>query len=275
MPELLGVEDILGLPAPSPGERAPYGADPLQYGELRLPSGEGPHALAVVIHGGCWRSRYDAGHIGAFSAALARSGIATWTIEYRRVGDEGGGWPGTFLDVARAADHVRELARSRPIDGSRVVAVGHSAGGHLALWLASRRKLGAESAIRGASDPLPLAGVVSLAGVDDLRRALRERVCDDMASQLVGGVPEKLGPRYAEASPIELLPLGVPLHLLNGALDPIVPVSFGRDFERASRAAGDEVKLTVLDDAGHFELIAPGSRSFAPVRDAVLELVRR
>lgn len=272
-PRLIGVEDILNLPSPPPGARVEYGADPLQYGELRLPEGEGPHALAIVIHGGCWRSRYDLGHIGSFSEALTRAGIATWTIEYRRVGDPGGGWPGTFLDVAAAADTVRDLARSHPLDLERVVAVGHSAGGHLALWLAARRKLDAQCPIRGGAEPLPLAGVVSLAGVDDLRRALRESVCDDMAARLVGGEPDEAAERYLEASPIELLPLGVSLHLLNGALDPIVPVSFGRDFERESRRSGDDARLTVLHDAGHFELIAPTSNAFGKVRDAVLDLV--
>lgn len=274
MPRLLSVEDVLGLPPPPPGKRITYGDDPLQFGELRIPPGPGPHAVAIVIHGGCWRSRYDVGHILSFSEALTRSGIATWSIEYRRVGDSGGGWPGTFLDVARAADHLREAASEHALDLERALAVGHSAGGQLALWAAARRKLPRTSPIRGGSDPLRLAGVVSLAGVDDLARALREGVCDEMAGALLGGRGTELAARLQEASPIELLPIGVPLHLVNGSLDPIVPVLFGRDFHARSRRAGDVATLTVLDDAGHFELIAPASEAFASVRDAVLALAK-
>ncbi|MGH9320660.1 MAG: alpha/beta hydrolase family protein [Vicinamibacteria bacterium] len=272
---LLSVEEILRLPSPEPDARIAYGEDALQFGDLRVPATEGPHAVAVVLHGGCWRSRYDIGHIGSFSDAVTRSGIATWSLEYRRVGNPGGGWPGTFLDVARGLDHLRRLAASYPLDLARVIAVGHSAGGHLALWLAARAKLPSESPVRGGADPLPLKGVVSLAGVDDLRRALREGICDDMAAQLMGGGPEELAARYAEASPVELLPMGVPQRLVNGTFDPIVPVAFGRDFEEQSREAGDDVELTVIEDAGHFEIIAPGTKAFAVVLEAISSLMSR
>lgn len=269
---LKSVDEFLGLPNPAPDFRLAYGDDPLQFGELRLPRSRAPHPVAIVLHGGCWRSRYDITHIGSFSEALTREGIATWTLEYRRVGHPGGGWPGTFLDVARGVDHLGAVACEHSLDLERVLAVGHSAGGHLALWLAARWKLPLESEIRGGAHPLRLQGVVSLAGVDDLRRALGVGVCDDMASQLLGGGPEEWPERYREASPIELLPIGTPLRLLNGVLDPIVPVAFGRDFERRSRAAGDDAKLTVLEEAGHFELIAPSTGAFRSVLEAIVEL---
>ncbi len=271
-PRLMSVDDILALPCPDPDFRLAYGDDPLQFGDLRLPRSPAPHPVAIVIHGGCWRSRYDITHIGSFSEALTREGIATWTLEYRRVGDSGGGWPGTFLDVARGTDHLRALAREHPLDLSRVVAVGHSAGGQLALWLAARWKLPTKSEIRGGGNPLALKGVVSLAGVDDLRRALDAGVCDDMAAALLGGGPDERPERYGEASPVELLPIGAPLRLLNGALDPVVPAAFGRDLERRSRAAGDDVALTLIEDAGHFELIAPSSEAFRFVKEATLGL---
>ena len=129
--------DILQLPAPDADERIPYSDPPLRFGELRLPAGAGPHPLAVVIHGGFWRAAYNLDHIGHLCAALGEVGVATWSLEYRRIGDDGGGWPGTFADVAAGADFVRELSLSQSIDPERVVSVGHSAGGHLALWLAS------------------------------------------------------------------------------------------------------------------------------------------
>jgi acetyl esterase/lipase len=272
--ELLSVEDILKLPSPVADHRIAYGDDPLQFGDLRLPDAKGPHPVAVVVHGGCWRSRYTLHHIGSFSDALTREGVATWTVEYRRVGDAGGGWPGTFRDVAAAVDHLREIAPHYALDLERVIAVGHSAGGQLVLWLGARGKLPATSPI-STKRRVPLAGVVSLAGVDDLRRALTEGVCDDMAARLVGGAPGDVPERYRESSPIELLPLGLPLRLVNGARDPIVPVDFGRAFESRSRAAGDDVKLTTVEGAGHFELIAPSSSAWPEVLGVIRELLSR
>jgi acetyl esterase/lipase len=269
---LLTAADILSFPNPEPDDRIAYGDDPLQFGDLRLPKAGSPHPVAIVIHGGCWRARYDVTHIGSFSDALTRAGIATWTLEYRRVGNPGGGWPGTFLDVGAGADLLRELGPRYGLDLGRIVAVGHSAGGHLALWLTARRKLRPDSAIRGGANPIPIEGVVSLAGVDDLERALREGVCDDMAAELLGARPEEAPDRYRESSPVELLPLGVRQHLVSGARDDTVPAAFARDFEARSRALGDEVTLTVLEDAGHFELIAPSSSAFPAVRNAVRKL---
>jgi acetyl esterase/lipase len=269
--KLIGVDDLAALPNPEPTARIPYGDDPLQFADLRLPSGPGPHPVAVVIHGGCWRARYNIDHIGAFSDALAKAGVATWAVEYRRVGNPGGGWPGTFRDIADAVDHLRIVSQEHAIDLERVVAVGHSAGGHLVLWWGARRKLEAP-AIRGA-DPLPLKGVVSLAGVDDLRRALEEGVCGDMAAQLLGGTPDTVPERYAQGSPIELLPIGVPQHLINGSRDDTVPEAFGRAYQVKGRSAGDAVELTVLPDAGHFELIVPTTDAWAVVRDAIVKML--
>lgn len=272
-PELIGAEALSDLPNPKPTARIPYGDDPLQFGDLRLPPGAGPHPVVVVIHGGCWRDQYNIDHIGAFSDALTKAGVATWAVEYRRVGNPGGGWPGTFRDIAQAVDHLRKVADEHPIDLERVVAVGHSAGGHLVLWLGARQKID-DVTLRG-EDPLPLMGVVSLAGVDDLRRALEEGVCDDMAAKLIGGSPADVPERYAQGSPIELLPTGTAQHLINGARDPIVPEAFGHDYQAAGQRAGDAVELTVLPDAGHFELIVPTTSAWAIVRDTILEMLER
>lgn len=272
--EPMTFEDILALETPSPGLRIDYGRDSRQFGELRVPHGEGPHPVAVVVHGGCWRAQYDITHIRSFADGLTAAGVATWTLEYRRVGHPGGGWPGTLLDVAAGVDHLREIATNHPIDLERVVAVGHSAGGQLVLWLAGRAKLPKTSPLFLAS-PLPLAGVVSLAGVDDLARAVREGVCGDMAAQLLEGDPREVPERYAEASPIERLPLGVPSHLVSGSRDDIVPPEFGRDFQSAAERAGDSVTWTLIEEAGHFDLIAPTSSAWPEVRQTVVALAGR
>ena len=255
--QLMTTQDILKMPAPPADHRIAYGSDPQQFGELRLPKGKGPFPVVVVIHGGCWQAQYDLGHIGNLSAGLTSAGAATWTLEYRRLGNPGGGWPGTLLDVARGAGHLKTLASDYPLDLTRVVAIGHSAGGHLALWLAKRWDL-------------RLAGVVSLAGVADLRRAAAEHVCGDAASQLVGGVAD----RYELASPIESLPLGVPTRLIHGVDDRIVPPAFSKDYEAAARKSGDDVRATMVEKAGHFELIAPGSSAWKTVETTVFDLLR-
>src|SRR5215468_1564796 len=198
---------ILTRPAPPADARVSYGSNEFEFGELRLPKGPGPHPVAVIIHGGCWMSEYGLSYMGHLSAALTEVGVATWSVEYRRVGNQGGGWPGTFEDVARAADHLRKIAKTYPLDLNRVVAVGHSAGGHLALWLAARKLLPKDSPAY-SHDPLPLRGVVSLAGVTDLRR--NGTACDANVTQLMGGAAKDKAAIYNQASPIELLPLGVP-----------------------------------------------------------------
>ncbi|HYU42778.1 MAG TPA: alpha/beta hydrolase [Vicinamibacteria bacterium] len=167
--------EVLALEAPPADERIAYGPGPQQLGELWRPREPGPHPVAIVIHGGCWSAAYGEGHIRPVCAALAQAGVAAWCLEYRRVGDKGGGWPGTFEDVGRGADHLREIAPSHGLDLTRVVAVGHSAGGHLALWLAARARLPEADPLRG-KPPLPLRGVVGLAPIPDLARAAAEIV---------------------------------------------------------------------------------------------------
>lgn len=268
-------DEIVAQTAPPADHRESYGADPLQFGELRLPAGgAGPHPVAVLLHGGCWRSEYDLGHVAPVSEALARAGVAVWTPEYRRIGDPGGGWPGTFQDVAAATDHLRHLAERFPLDLSRVVLVGHSAGGHLALWLAARGELAAGSEL-ARPDPLPVRGVVSLAGITDLREyAAGTGNCNAAVPQLLGGGPETVPERYAQASPIERLPLGVPLRLVHGARDPIVPLSQSERLAERARARGDDAQVIAIDGAGHFDVIAPFAPAWAAVQQAVLELLR-
>ena len=264
--------DLLALPRPPADETVAYGAAPQQIAELRLPRGPGPHPVVVVIHGGCWQAPWGLDHIRSFCAALAAEGLATWSLEYRRLGDPGGGWPGTFEDVARGADHLREVARDHPLDLDRVVAVGHSAGGHLALWLAGRHRLPRDTPLRG-EEPLALRGVLSLAGIPDLREGAARDVCGDAIPRLLGGPPEGHEDRLRLGSPVELLPLRVPQRLVCGALDGIVPPELSTEYASVARGAGDAVEVDVVEGAGHFELVNPDSVAWSTVLAAVRALV--
>jgi acetyl esterase/lipase len=250
--------DILQLSPPTADARLPYGSDPLQFGDLRLPKTEGRHPLVIVIHGGFWRSAYHLDHIGHLCAALTAAGLATWNLEYRRIGDNGGGWPGTFEDVLRGADYVAALAEKYPIDAKRTIAVGHSAGGHLALLLAKRQRV---------------RGVVSLAGVADLRRAWELGLSNNVVVSFLGGAPQEVPDRYQEASPLELLPLGVPQQLVHGVRDDVVPFEISENYVKAAKAAGDDARLVALPEAGHFELIDPRSAEWPQVHQTVLSLL--
>lgn len=260
--QTLTFEDIRKLPVPAGALRVAYGTLPQQFGELRLPTTKGPHPVAVVIHGGCWYSEYDLGHLANFNASLAKMGIATWSLEYRRIGNPGGGWPGTFLDVAKGTDYLRVLARSFPVDLNQVIIIGHSAGGQLALWVAAGR--------RPNNQKLRFKGVLSLAGITDLKRYRPN--CGDAVTKLLGGSPEQVPARYQQTSPIEVLPLKVKQRLVHGAMDTIVPVDFGRDYEREGRKSGDQVGLSIVGNAGHFELIYPESVAWPSVVEAIRSL---
>ena len=257
----LAAQSILELPPPKDGEHIAYGPGGLQFGELRVPAGAGPHPVAIVIHGGYWRAAYDLKHIGHLCAAFTAAGLASWSLEYRRLGNPGGGWPGTFDDIRAGAAHVAKLARDKRLDLDRVVAAGHSAGGHLVLWLAKQKAIA-------------LRGVVPLAPVADLRRAFDLRLSDTVVAELLGGSPEQQPERYRLSSPPDLLPLGVRQRVVHGLDDQIVPISISRGYVAAAKAKGDDATLNELRGAGHFELIDPRSAAWPVVRDAVLGLVK-
>jgi acetyl esterase/lipase len=240
--------------------RIPYGADPLQFGELSLPdTAAAPYPAAIVIHGGFWRAKYDLDYIRPACAALADAGIATWNIEYRRIGNPGGGWPGTLEDVAAAAGHLATIAAEFQLDPARFISIGHSAGGHLAFWLAAQRKQ-----VRAA---------ISLAGVVDLRRAWELKLSDNVVGEFLGGGPEEVPDRYAFASPIERLPFGVRLRLFHGTADPNVPLEISAGFVRRARDLGDDAELIALPGASHFDVVDPRKKEFAIVKAAALGLV--
>ena len=249
-------QDILQLPLPPQGERIAYGSDPLQFGELRVPEGPGPHPVAIVIHGGFWRAAYNLDHISHLCVALNKAGIATWSLEYRRIGNPGGGWRGTFDDVAAGSDYLKTIAAKYKLDLSHVAVIGHSAGGQLALWLAGRK---------GFSDPIALKGVVSLAGVADLRQGYELKLSNTIVGEFMGGSPETVPDRYQYGSPAELLPLRVPQRLIHGTLDTNVPFAISKDYVAKAKAKGDDAQLITLEGARHFELIDPRTKEFEVV----------
>ena len=218
-------------------------------------------------------ARVNLDYMGQFAKALTNDGVAVWSLEYRRL-DLGGGWPETFLDVAAGADFLRALAEEYALDLARVVAVGHSAGGHLALWLAGRHKLDFEDELY-LENPLELRGVVSLAGIPDLADALSRNICPDAPDRLMGGTPEQVPERYAQGSPRELLPFGLRQIFIQGDQDDTVPLSYVKLYETVAKKGGEEVRLENLADTGHFEIVVATTPQWQIVRAAVLELLEK
>jgi acetyl esterase/lipase len=274
--QLMTPQEFQALPSRPPDRRVVYGADSSQYGELRVPSGTGPHPVVVLIHGGCFKAAYaQARDIGPMADALKADGIATWSIEYRRLGQPGGGWPGTYLDVGRAVDYLRTLAGQHQLDLGHAVIVGHSAGGHLAMWAAARARLPAGSPLY-MKDPLPVRGVIDLAGPVDMTAHIQEyeALCGDtVITSLLGGTPATVPERYAQASAIRLLPLGIPQVLVVGTHEEFVPLPFIEAYAKAARGAGDSVRVLVIPGAGHFEIASPRSAAWPRVESVIRSLL--
>jgi acetyl esterase/lipase len=252
------------------GESHRYGPHRSQRADLYVPLGEGPHPLAVVIHGGSWQKRYGKIVMRGIVGALLRRSMAVWNIEYRRLG-EGGGWPTTFEDVAAAIDHLAVL--EAPLDLQDVTVIGHSAGGHLSLWAAGRERLapgepGAEPAVR-------IARAVGQAPVSDLAGAYR-LWRGGAARQLMGGSPDEVPDRYAVGDPIALVPLGIPVLLVHGVIDEIVSIQLSRHYAARSRELGGEVELIELDGPGglHRAHIDPRGAAWGAVAGWLREPVR-
>ncbi|MCU1497000.1 MAG: hypothetical protein JWM47_953 [Acidimicrobiales bacterium] len=216
----------------------------------------------VLVHGGFWRAGYDLSLMDGLAADAVAAGWAVWNIEYRRVGEEGGGWPGTFADVAAAVDHLAVLADvdGEPLDPARTAIVGHSAGGHLATWVAARPGLPADAP--GAAPAVRPVAAVSQAGVVDLRRAATDRLGGTATVDLLGGTPEDRSARYGLVSPIERLPLGIPVRCVHGRRDDIVPLDQSERFVTAALAAGDDAVLAAFD-GDHFDVVDAAHPSWA------------
>ncbi|GAB3365577.1 alpha/beta hydrolase [Modestobacter lapidis] len=265
-----GLDTIEWLPNRPADYRILYGDSPLTFGDLRLPErapGRDGYPVVVFMHGGQWESSWSLSYTDQLVEALTRAGVATWSLEYSRRNNPGGGWPGTFLDVANGTDYLRELDKKFPLDLDRTVAMGHSSGGTLALWLAGRDQLPADSELY-MSNPLPIHSVVDLAGVLDFDLALQAGR-DDVLQLLGVETAEQAAERFDDASPRHLLPLGVPQHLIIGTLDADWRNDIHRRYTEAARAAGDDVELTVLEGANHFDVVDVCGPAWAVVVNAV------
>jgi acetyl esterase/lipase len=232
-----------------------YGRDPSQFGELWRPAGAASVPVVVLIHGGYWRARYGLDLMHALAADLRERGYAAWNLEYRRTGQAGGGWPGTFADVAAGIDALAGLAGPHRLDVSAVAVVGHSAGGQLALWSAARPRL---SALFGRPRVV-VAEVISLAGVCDLTAAAHRRLSQDAAAVLLGGGPEDIPDVYALACPARLLPLRTRQVIVHGTRDEAVPFALSAEYAAAARRAGDDCVFVPVPGADHFDVIDPAS----------------
>ncbi len=272
--------DLLKLEVPPGAQTISYGADPLQFGELRLPNTKGPHAVALLVHGGCWVDRLPGRDprittfelLRPLAAALTAAGFATWNVEYRRAGNAGGGWPGSFNDLASATDFLRHLAPSYNLDLRRVVVVGHSSGGQLALWIAARPRLPASSPLY-TKNPLPVKAVVDIDGPPDLASTQPDesKFCPVPGiSQFIGGTPAAQPERYREASALSFLPLGVPQTIVVGGF--LKAHNLIGAYVDQARAKGDPVSVLTLEDSGHFDMLSPGARYGKALLEAILPL---
>ncbi len=267
--KLLTWPDLLSRTRPSADATIVYGPDPYHKVDLWRPAGPGPHPVVVMVHGGCWQTEIaDRTIMDWIADDLRDAGIAVWNIDYRGVDRSGGGYPGTFMDAAKAADQLAVNAHKYNLDTSRVIAVGHSAGGHLALWLAARARLPATSPLY-TDAPLRIAQVISLGGLPDLGATASspDNGCGtEVVGKLVGS--DRADP-YVDTSVPRLLPLGVAQTLVNGREDRIIPFRMATDYVARARAAGDAVDLVEVPATGHVELVTPDTGAWARTRQLI------
>lgn len=260
-----------------------YGKDDLQFGELRLPKTKGPHPVVVLVHGGCFVDRLPKRDprdttfepLRPLAAALADAGVATWNLEYRRTGNPGGGYPGSFRDLAAGTDFLRTIAKANRLDLNRVVLVGHSAGGPLIDWLAARPKLPPSNPLY-EKHALRVKGIVNVDGPPDIGAAqpLEMKFCPVPGiSQFMGGTAADLPDRYRDTSAFSLLPIGVRQTivvggLLRGSYDLV------SSYEAAATAKGDSISVVKLEGGGHFDMLAPGSAYGKTLIEAILNALK-
>jgi acetyl esterase/lipase len=265
--EPMTLHDYMALSGPQPSEHIAYGTEPSQYVELFKPQGSGPFPVVFLVHGGCWSKEYGGiVQVRNVAGALAAEGIAVWNVEYRRVDESGGGYPGTFQDLIAAVDLLTANAAQHHLDTNRVVAMGHSAGGHLVQWLAGRARLPASSPLY-RPDPYPLREVIALGSIGDLRNRVDKRgqVCGIDVTQLTGKPSAARPDIYSDTSPAELLPNGSHTVLINGALDTVSPPDTAFAYAARAQGAKDRVETLILPNASHFDEVSAASPAFAQI----------
>ncbi|GAA0299268.1 alpha/beta hydrolase [Sphingomonas oligophenolica] len=275
---LLTWPDLVGRPRPDPDATIACGADALQRADVWIPVGKGPFPTVLMVHGGCWTTSIaDRTLMNWVADDLRKEGVAVWNIDYRGVDRPGGGYPGTFLDAAMASDSLATNADRFHLDIRHVVAVGHSAGGHLALWLAARPKIPTDSALR-TSHPLPIAHVVSLGGLPDLEAtaASPDNGCGTaVVAQLVGAPSPTRPDVYRDTSVPRLLPIGVPQDLVNGHEDEVIPIRLGTGYVAQATRSGDVAALHIMPATGHVELVAPETAAWAEAKRLIHAALRQ
>ena len=269
---LLTADDYQRFPTVAPDHHYVYGSHPLQFGELTLPDTMPPHPIIVLIHGGGYREMYNLRPLGSVVAALAAAGFAVWNIEYRRYGN-GGEYPTMFLDVGAASDYLPQIAKAYRLDLTRVISMGHSAGGHLALWLAGRRNIESESQLY-VDCPLSIHGVLALAPLADVKGGAESELSSDALLAVMGGEPMDAPGAYRNGCPTALLPLGIPQVIIVGSEDQSMLANAKRYAETA-KASGDVTRLIELPGAGHFEIVSVDSKEWNDVRQALIQLGKK
>lgn len=263
--------DYLALSGPAPSATYPYGQAPSQYAELFVPNGSGPFPVAVLVHGGCWTKEFGGiTQLRNMAGALTARGIAVWNVEYRRVDEAGGGYPGTYQDINAALDLLGKQAQVHRLDLHRIVAVGHSAGGQLVQWVAGRSRIAPSSPLYQAA-PLPVRDIVSLGGLADLRReqALIKSSCDRDIVDLTGVASAARPDVFSDTNAAELMPNGSRTVLVTGELDTVSPPRVAHDYAARAGKAGDAAEVVILPGASHYDEVAATSKAWPTVLQVI------
>ncbi|MBX2805172.1 MAG: alpha/beta hydrolase [Hyphomicrobiales bacterium] len=272
-PDLMSWADLTDRALPEPTIELTIGGGDTDVVDLWLPEGDGPHPVVLMVHGGCWQKAIADRTLMNYAAEeLRQNGFAVWNVEYRGVDESGGGYPGTFADVALGADALKFFAEQYNLNTNNVIAYGHSAGGHLALWLAARSRLPAWSPLV-TDNPLPINAVVNTGGLADLEASEPVTLDSCLAAimdDLTGAPSTERENVFSDTSPAELLPFGVEQIAINGDSDHIAPPSLGKAYTAKAIAAGDLAGIIVVPDTGHVELISPGTEAF----DRTIEVIK-
>lgn len=266
---LISAADYTQYPTIDPDFTYHYGNDGNQFGDLYLPENNAQHPVIILVHGGCWRAEYGLKPLGTICQTLVADGFAVWNIEYRRAGN-GGEYPNYFHDLGNATDYLRQIADKHHLNLDQVLTVGHSAGGHAALWIAARHRIPTTSDLY-MDNPLPIHGVVSLAGIADLDFAIENDVCEGALPIIMGGDNKAVPDHYQAGSPRALLPLGMPQIHINGELDTDFMDST-KSYIIQAQQVGDAIEFITPADAGHFEIVTVSSPTWQIVHDAILKM---